>query len=207
MYMKLGEPLVFASTNRGKLAEARNLLSGLPVSILPLADFPAIEPPDETGHTFRENSELKAAYYARLTRCWAVADDSGLEVACLGGEPGVRSARFGLPEMNYSDRIKLLLTSIAKANSDDQSARFVCAISVADPTGKVTKTFEQYCTGRIVDAPRGDNGFGYDPVFAPDEFAQTFGELPDAIKQGISHRSRALALFRAYLWDSLSAKA
>lgn len=199
--------LVLATTNQGKLTEVRQLLADLPVELLELEDFPRTPEPEENGLTFEENSRLKAEHYARHTGCWTVADDSGLEVTSLGHKPGVHSARFGGPNLTYPDRISLLLQQITAIGATDRSARFVCSITLADPGGAVVNSFNAACEGRIVEAPRGEKGFGYDPVFAPLGYEQTFGELPDFVKQSISHRARALALFRKYLLDSFTMKA
>jgi XTP/dITP diphosphohydrolase len=207
MELKSGDRLLFATTNPGKLAEVRIILSDLALDLLDLSAFPPIAEPDETGDTFRANSELKAAYYAAQTGCWTIADDSGLEVSCLGGRPGVRSARYGGPDANYEQRISLLLQEVSAAGGADRSAGFVSSISLASPNGEVVSSFEGSCAGTLIDRPRGANGFGYDPIFAPAGFGQTFGELPDAVKRELSHRARALALFRAFLLDSLTVKA
>ncbi|MEO6393313.1 MAG: RdgB/HAM1 family non-canonical purine NTP pyrophosphatase [Pyrinomonadaceae bacterium] len=199
--------LVLATSNQGKLTEVRRLLLDLPVTLLDLHDFPNTAEPEENGLTFEDNSRLKAAYYARHTGGWTIADDSGLEVTCLNHEPGVHSARFGGSGRNDADRISLLLQHITASGATDRSARFVCSITLAEPAGAIVKTFTATCEGRIAEAPRGTNGFGYDPVFAPLGFDLTFGELPESVKQKLSHRARALALFRKYLLDSFTLKA
>lgn len=194
--------LLFATTNQGKLKEVRELLADLPVELRSLADFPAVAEPEETELTFAGNSALKAAYYAQHTGSWTIADDSGLEVTALGNAPGVFSARFGGDELDYPGRIALILAQLEERSATDRSARFVCVVSLSDPTGDVVRSFTGKVEGRIADAPRGWNGFGYDPVFCPDGYDDTFGVLPAEVKNQISHRGRALALFRAFLLDS-----
>lgn len=199
--------LVFATTNQGKLAEGRVLLADLPLGLRYLPELPPIAEPEETETTFAGNAGLKAAYYARATGCWAIADDSGLEVVALDNAPGVYSARFGGVDLTYPQRIDLILQGLAQRPEAPRDARFVCAIALANPDGVIEAEFAGICDGRIVDAPRGTNGFGYDPAFAPHDYDETFGELPDSVKNTISHRGRALALFRAYLLDSLASEA
>jgi XTP/dITP diphosphohydrolase len=207
MHLRPDSRLVFATTNQGKLAEARVLLAGLPLDLRYLPDLPPIPEPEETETTFAGNAALKAAYYARATGCWAIADDSGLEVVALGNRPGVYSARFGGVNLGYPERMDLILQGLAACPEAPRDARFVCAISLANPVGVIERSFSGICEGRIVEAPRGSNGFGYDPVFAPLGYDETFGELPDTVKNSMSHRGRALAVFRAYLLDSLASEA
>jgi XTP/dITP diphosphohydrolase len=207
MHLRPDSRLVFATANQGKLAEARVLLADLPLDLRYLPELPPIPEPEETETTFAGNADLKAAYYAQATGAWAIADDSGLEVAALGNIPGVYSASFGRVGLSYPELIDLILQSLAAQPEAPRDARFVCAIALANPGGVIEAEFTGICDGRIVDAPRGTNGFGYDPVFAPAGYDETFGELPDTVKNRLSHRGRALALFRAYLLDSLASEA
>jgi XTP/dITP diphosphohydrolase len=193
--------LLLATGNPGKTAELRNLLSGIKVELIDLSAFPAIEPVPETGSTFRQNAELKATGYAKATEMYAVADDSGLEVFALDGEPGVHSARYGGPGLDDRGRTNLLLENMRHLSEKQRAARFVSAISLADPDGKILFTGEAYCPGSIAQNPRGNNGFGYDPVFLPDGYSETFGELSDDVKSKISHRSKASDLFIRFLLD------
>ncbi|HQZ95061.1 MAG TPA: RdgB/HAM1 family non-canonical purine NTP pyrophosphatase [Pyrinomonadaceae bacterium] len=183
--------LLIATNNQGKVAELQDLIADFPIELLSLADFPAVVEVDETGSTFAENAELKAAGYARQTSSFALADDSGLEVDALDGRPGVLSARYGGEATTFAEKISMLIDEMKAAESDERRARFVCSISIADTKGTILFTADGVCKGRIADSPRGAGGFGYDPLFIPDGFAQTFGELDRSTKQTISHRSRA----------------
>ena len=196
--------LLVATGNAGKLREIRALLSDLPLTLLGLADFPAIDEVAETGTTFAENAALKALGYARQTGVLTLADDSGLEVDALAGAPGVRSARYLGERASYADRINALLAALKDVKDESRTARFVCALAIASNEQELLYTTEAMCEGRIADAPRGSGGFGYDPVFIPEGFSQTFGDLPAEIKNGISHRGRALAKARQY-FGSLTA--
>lgn len=193
--------LLVATGNRGKVRELCELLADVPVELVDLSDFPDLKDIEETESTFRGNAELKASGYARQTGMWTLADDSGLEVDALGGAPGVYSARFAGAESSYETKIAELLSQIQKAKKPDRRARFVCAIALAAPDGKIEYTTEGRCEGAIAERPRGTHGFGYDPVFLPDGFDRTFGELPGDIKQQISHRGRAAREINRYLLD------
>jgi XTP/dITP diphosphohydrolase len=171
------------------------------VELVSLGDFPDLKEIDETESTFRGNAELKASGYARQAGIWTLADDSGLEVDALGGAPGVYSARFAGAGSSYETKIAELLSQIGKAKNLDRRARFVCAMAIAGPDGNVSFTTEGRCEGAIAESPRGTRGFGYDPVFVPDGFDHTFGELPGDIKQQISHRGRAAREINRYLLD------
>ena len=191
--------LLIATGNAGKLREIRALLSDLPITLVSLADFPAIEEVAETGSTFVENAALKAFGYARQSGILTLADDSGLEVDALEGAPGVRSARYLGDHASYVDRMNALLTALKAANDFARTARFVCALAIASDKQEMLYTTEGTCEGRIADSPRGSGGFGYDPIFMPEGFSQTFGELPPDLKNGISHRGRALVEARKFL--------
>jgi XTP/dITP diphosphohydrolase len=184
--------LVIASKNRGKIKEIQRLLSDFPVRIRSLEDFPDITGVEETGKTFTENAELKARSYARQTNCWALADDSGLEVLALNDEPGIYSARFaGINATDKENNIKLL-DALKSTPENKRQARFICVMIVSDEKGRIKCFSEGICNGRIAFQPRGKNGFGYDPLFIPDGYDNTFGELSEEIKEKISHRSKAL---------------
>lgn len=193
--------LLLATGNKGKTVELRNLLSAVEVELIDLSAFPSIEPVAETGVTFRENAEIKASGYAKATEMYSVADDSGLEVFALGGEPGVRSARYGGPELDDRGRTQLLLENMGHLAGKERSARFASAISLAGPDGKILFTGESYCHGSIAQNPSGNNGFGYDPVFVPFGYDETFGQLSADVKSKISHRSKATSLFIRFLLD------
>ncbi len=183
--------LLVATTNEGKVKEIQKLLSKTPVELLSLNLFDVGEV-NETGATFAENSELKARSYAQKTGHWTLADDSGLEVRALGGAPGVISARYAGVGASDSENVAKLLSELAEVSDTHRLARFVCSISVSDKFGNIHFKSEGICSGTISFSPRGDNGFGYDPIFIPEGFEKTFAELDDSIKQRLSHRAMAL---------------
>lgn len=185
---------IVASGNPGKLRELRELLSGLPVRWRSLAEFPAVTLPEEGGD-YVANALAKARHAARATGRPAVADDSGLEVAGLGGRPGPLSARYGGPGLDDAARIAHLLREMAALHGAARCARFVCVAAVAAPTGHAAWAWGA-CAGRILEAPRGEGGFGYDPVFAPAGRDEAMASLAAAEKHAISHRGRALRALR-----------
>ena len=191
--------LVIATYNRGKLHELQQLLAGLPLELFDLSVFPSIRPVPETGATFIENAALKATRYASQTHLFTLADDSGLEVDVLNGAPGVLSARYPHAGASDTDRIERILADLADVSAPKRTARFVSAIAIADRSGKIINTSVGTCEGRISSAPVGSNGFGYDPIFVPHGFNETFGDLPAEVKNRISHRARALSEARAFL--------
>ena len=199
--------LLIATSNPGKIRELESLLATLPLRLRSLREFPAIQEIVETGTTFAENATLKATGYARQTHLWTLADDSGLEVAALGGAPGVYSARYAGPEATEAERIARLLEELSRVDDTERHARFNCVIVLADPAAQVINVAEGTCEGHLTHAPRGTGGFGYDPLFVPHGFRQTFGELPDQVKQSISHRARALAATTAFLRQYLRGSA
>jgi XTP/dITP diphosphohydrolase len=133
-----------------------------------------------------------------------LADDSGLEIAALGGDPGVRSARYGGEDITFADKIQLVLKAMNSKPDHDRRARFVCSVAIADREGNIVHTSNGICNGRIAMEPRGDLGFGYDPIFVPDGFDQTFGELSNDVKQKISHRASAFARIIPFLRDNIA---
>ena len=182
--------LIIATTNEGKLREYRYLFSGvIDLELVGLHPFRNVCEPAETGTTFEANAVIKAREYARQIGEWVLADDSGLEIATLGGDPGVRSARFGGEQTPYDEKIRMILNRLH--DSMDRTARFVCVIAVARPDGVIATTAAGECLGEIAPAARGANGFGYDPVFVPRGYQRTFGEMSDDEKSVLSHRSRA----------------
>jgi XTP/dITP diphosphohydrolase len=191
--------LLVATHNAGKLRELSHLLAGLPLRLRRLSEWPDIPEAEETGATFAENAVLKALHYSARAGRLTLSDDSGLEVAALGGAPGVHSARYCGPAATYGERMARLLAEIEAAGRGGRGARFVCVIALADPSTGAVETFEGVCEGSIARAPRGAGGFGYDPVFVPAGHHQTFGELADEIKQEISHRALALRKASAFL--------
>jgi XTP/dITP diphosphohydrolase len=206
MTERLPEELLIATRNRGKLNEFRQLLADLPVVLRSLSDFPQTTEVEETGSTFAENASIKALAYAAQTGMWALADDSGLAVDALGGAPGVYSARYAGDEASDRERMELLLSELARTGDDNRRARFVCAVAIAVPAGSIEHLSEGRCEGRIAQAPRGTGGFGYDPLFIPEGFEETFGELSSEIKGRISHRARALGDVRAFLLELSGAR-
>jgi XTP/dITP diphosphohydrolase len=195
--------LLIATTNRGKVREMERLLAGLPVKLRLLSEFPDVAEPVEDGTTFAENALLKARHYAAATGQLTLSDDSGLVVDALGGEPGIRSARFGGGGATYPERMALLLERLSAAGGEPRTARFVCVSALVDPATAETHLFEGTCEGHIARAPRGEGGFGYDPLFIPAGHERTFGELSEEVKQEISHRARALRLAAEFLGSRL----
>ncbi|MGE5243519.1 MAG: non-canonical purine NTP pyrophosphatase [Betaproteobacteria bacterium] len=195
--------LLLATTNRGKLREIRSVLAGTALDLVTLADYPDIPPPAETGRTFEENARLKARYYAERTGELTVAEDSGLEIDALGGAPGVESARFGGEHTSYPEKFRLIYDALRARGAATSTARFVCAVALADggPAGaRGAVLFETRGTveGRIAQAPRGEGGFGYDPIFFYPPFNRTLAEA-SAQKSTVSHRGKAFRGLRAYL--------
>ena len=191
--------ILIATKNENKTRELGELLSNSSFTLKNLSKIPNISEVEETGKTFTENAVLKAALYALQTKMWALADDSGLEVEALGGAPGVYSARYAGELATDEERINKLLHELKSAIDEQRRAKFVCAMAVSDEKGKIRFIAEGVCNGRIAVKPSGTNGFGYDPVFVPDGFDQTFGEISAEIKQKISHRARATAKIIRFL--------
>jgi XTP/dITP diphosphohydrolase len=191
-------PLLVATTNPGKLREIRALMSGAPVQLIGLADVPAVEEPEETGVTFEENARLKARYYARHTGLWTVAEDSGLEIDALGGEPGVRSARFLRPDATYPERFQEIFRRLAASPNRPRTARFVAAVACVDQDHIVYET-TGIIEGEIAAAPRGSGGFGYDPIFWFPAYGKTLAEVSEAEKIAVAHRGVAFRAFASWL--------
>ena len=185
--------LLLATTNKGKAAEYRDLLKDLDFEIVTLDQAGISQEADESYDTFEENARHKAAFYAELGGLLTLADDSGLEVDALNGEPGVRSSRYAGDNATDADRVDFLLNKLKAIPRQKRRARFRCVIAVAQPGGPV-QTVEGTCDGYISMEPKGLNGFGYDPVFYVSEYGKTIAELPPEIKNRISHRGRAAAL-------------
>jgi XTP/dITP diphosphohydrolase len=154
--------------------------------------------PDETGATFRENAREKALHYAARSGLLAIADDSGLSVDALNGEPGLYSARYGGPTSTDESRNRLVLSNLAAVPDEKRTARFTCALAVAGE-GRILFEAEEHVEGRIAAAPSGRNGFGYDPIFFYPPFSKTFGEVPGSEKDLVSHRGKAFARLREFL--------
>lgn len=198
--------LLIATSNPGKVSEITSLTEGLGFRVLGLADFPEINPAiEETGVTFAANALLKADHFHSLTGWLTLADDSGLEVDALGGRPGVYSARYGGEGKTSAEQINLLLDELKDVPEEGRSARFVCCIAlVGNLTGhQIRQVFEADCLGMISRSPRGNGGFGYDPVFLDVELGRTFAELTREEKALRSHRGQALRQARAFLANLL----
>ena len=163
-----------------------------------LADYPGAAAPEETETTYRGNALLKARAAARLTGAWSLGDDSGLEVDALGGAPGLHSARYGGPGLDDAGRCALLLEALADVPDARRTARFRCVIALVDPHGREW-VVEGVAEGVIIHAARGENGFGYDPLFYSPPLGKTFAELDDTEKADVSHRGRAAAAARRAL--------
>ena len=192
--------LLLATTNRGKLSEIFALLADLPVALTTLADYPPIDAPKETGSTFAENARQKALFYAGHAGALTVAEDSGLEIDALGGAPGVHSARFG-GETTYPQKFALLEEQLRQARSPDRTARFVCALALADADRIVFAT-RGTIEGLITFPPRGEGGFGYDPIFFYPPFGCTLAEAGER-KSAVSHRGQAFRALRLFLERNL----
>lgn len=204
--------LLLGTRNLGKVREIQNLLSDLALRLRSLEDFPDIPEVEEIGKTYEENSNLKALTYAKLSRLPTLADDSGLEVDSLDGLPGPMSARFGGEHASDADRIRKLLMLLEQRGSGNRSARFICCLTLAIPNPQdsgsdenpaIIKVFRDELRGEIISAPRGSNGFGYDPIFVPTGFTRTLGELPAETKNRISHRAKALVQLKAFLAERI----
>src|SRR5215468_5491627 len=215
--------LLIATSNKGKVAEIASLLERLDCRAIGLDDLPQVPPPvEETGTTFVENALIKADYYHAASGLLTLADDSGLEVDALDGRPGVYSARYGGEGLSGAQQIALLLEEMKDTPEEKRTARFVCVVALvgaADVTSgkrecvghldgavgaspvmpQIRQTFEGRCEGRIATAPRGDGGFGYDPIFIDAELGRTFAELSPGEKSSRSHRGKALIATIKYL--------
>ncbi|MGB8540467.1 MAG: RdgB/HAM1 family non-canonical purine NTP pyrophosphatase [Candidatus Acidiferrales bacterium] len=187
--------LLLASSNPGKLREYRELASESVIDLVGLPNFSGIEEFEETAPTFAENAAGKAQYYSRFTEECVLADDSGLVVPALGGVPGVRSARYAGVNATDQDRINKLLREMKNKKGDERGAKFVCVTAIARQ-GRVLAVTSDFAQGMLTEAPRGTNGFGYDPIFLFTELGRTYAELTNREKNLYSHRGKA---FRSML--------
>jgi XTP/dITP diphosphohydrolase len=194
------QTLLLATRNQHKLDEFCAIFSDLPMKLLSLKDLQIEMEVEETGTTFVENAKLKANAYAQASGILTLADDSGLEIDALGGAPGILSARYLGRETSYDERFRKILEQLNGLPLDQRSARFRCAIALAEPSG-YTRVVEGVIEGVIADAPRGKNGFGYDPIFFVPELGKTLAELTPEHKNRISHRARAARAARVLLED------
>jgi XTP/dITP diphosphohydrolase len=196
--------IVLATRNRKKVEEIRRITAGLPIAVLSLDDFPDCPEVIEDRDTFEGNAAKKALETARRTGTPALSDDSGLEVDALGGRPGVHSARYAPDAASGNDprNYRKLLADLAAVPDGSRTGRFVCCLALAHPDGAVT-TFWGRAEGSISRAPRGDQGFGYDPVFIPAGHERTFAEMNASEKDALSHRGKALEKLADFLRSTL----
>jgi len=192
------DALLVATTNPGKIREIRLALRGLPLTLLTLADVPSVQEPEETGPRFADNARLKASYYARASGQFTVAEDSGLVIDAIGGRPGVESARY--PGATYADKFAGLYRELAP-HPQPWTARFVCALALVSAREPESLMFTSEATveGEIAEAPRGTNGFGYDPIFYFPPYGTTLADVDDERKLAASHRGKAFRELRQWL--------
>jgi XTP/dITP diphosphohydrolase len=190
--------LLIATTNRDKVREITQVLSGIPYELITLAAWPHLAPPDETASSFLQNARDKARYYARATGHLTVAEDSGLEIEALDGAPGVESARFGGPAASYPERFARIYEKLHAKGATESAARFVCALALAERE-RILYEAEGTVDGQIASQPRGSSGFGYDPIFFYPPYGRTLGEVTAEEKAAVSHRGRAFRTLRRFL--------
>jgi XTP/dITP diphosphohydrolase len=183
--------LLIATNNRGKLAELRHIFQGLPCEIVSPSDIGLDLEVEETGSTFEENAALKSTAFARESGLLTLADDSGLEVEALGGKPGVLSARYAGADATDADRVRFLLSQMSDIPVEKRQARFRSVIAITTPDDLHTELCSGECRGIITFEPKGENGFGYDPIFYLPQLSKTMAELPGEIKNSFSHRGQA----------------
>jgi XTP/dITP diphosphohydrolase len=187
--LKRGGSIVIASHNEGKVRELAELFAPFGIACISAARVGLAEP-EETGTTFAANARIKAGAAAKASGMLALADDSGLEVAALDGAPGIHAARWAGPDKDFSVAMARVRRELEASGSDDRRANFTCALALAMPHGP-TRVFEGKVFGTVIWPPRGTRGFGYDPIFVPDGYTETFGEMAPELKNGLSHRMRA----------------
>lgn len=188
---KTPRKIVVATANRHKAAELSALLTSPGLEFVPLSDFPGAGPVEEDGETLEQNALKKARAAAAATGLWALADDTGLEVEALGGAPGVYSARYAGETCSYADNNAKLLRALDGVPAEARRAAFRCVMALCFPDGRAV-TAEGRAPGRILETPRGADGFGYDPLFLPDGSDSSFAELPPEKKNSMSHRHAAV---------------
>ena len=196
--------ILIATGNKGKFNEIAEELSDLPVKCISLKDLPAVPECEETGNTFMENAVQKARYYSQRFKLYTLADDSGLEVDALGGRPGVYSARYAGEPCDDKANNEKLIKELAGVSSEKRTARFKCAMVLVDPDGKILADGEGVIEGIIIDAARGENGFGYDPHFFVPELGKTTAEISREEKNKISHRGKATRKLKSQIANILS---
>lgn len=192
--------LVIATHNRKKAGEMITILSRRfpTLEILTLADFPGAPEPEETGTTYAENSSIKAESARDFTGELCIADDAGLEVDAMGGEPGLHSKRFAGEDTPFPEKMRIILDNLTGMCAEQRAARFRCCVAIACPNEE-TKVFEATCEGRIAEEPSGNGGFGYDPIFFLPEMGCTMADLTADQKHAISHRGKVLKMVGDYL--------
>lgn len=192
--------LLIATTNPGKLEEIRAILAGLPIELQTLASYPGISEPEETGTAFADNARQKALHYAAATHELTVAEDSGLEIDGLDGAPGVHSARFN--GATYAEKFQRIYDQLRQRDAAASSARFVCALALAD-RGRIVYETRRTVEGALAASPRGRGGFGYDPIFFYPPYGRTLAEVSPDEKAAVSHRGQAFRALREFLgtWE------
>jgi XTP/dITP diphosphohydrolase len=194
--------LLVATRNPGKLNEIRAILGDLSCEIVSLTDFPEVAEPEETGASFTENASLKARWASDATGLLTLADDSGLEVDALDGKPGVKSRRFAGEETPFPEKMRKILSLLHETQGKGRTARFRCVAALADPATGVG-VWQGVCEGEIAGEMRGNNGFGYDPIFYYPPLGKTFAELTPEEKNRVSHRAMALGKAKAAIMERL----
>jgi XTP/dITP diphosphohydrolase len=195
--------LVLGTRNPKKLQELQEILADLPLELADLTRFPEAPEIVEDGKTFEDNARKKATELAKMLRHWVLAEDSGLVVPALKGEPGVYSARYAGKQGDDTANNALLLQKLAGKPLEYCAAYYVCVAALSDPAGNVVGVTEGRCHGRIISEYRGTGGFGYDPLFLIPEYHQTFGELSARVKHALSHRAKALERMRPMLMEKM----
>ena len=190
--------LLVATSNPGKLREIRSVLAGVPVTLVSLRDIPRIEEPEETGTTFEENARLKALHYAAHAGMTSVAEDSGLVIDAMDGEPGVHSARFLGADATYPERFAEIFNRLAGPPEKNRAARFVCALAVAEG-GRIVYEARGTVEGEIAREARGSAGFGYDPIFYYPPYGATLAEVSEDAKLAVAHRGQAFRSLASWI--------
>jgi len=196
--LRRGDTVVIATHNQGKARELAELFAPIGIDTVSAGAL-GLPEPEETGASFADNAKIKAVAASTASGMLAVADDSGLEVAALGGAPGIHSARWSGPTKDFRLAMERVNRELEASGSTDRSARFVCALALGQPSG-VTMVRIGKINGTIVWPPRGDRGFGYDPIFVPDGYTETFGEMDPVFKNDMSHRMRAFEKLILSTW-------
>ncbi len=191
--------IIVASRNKGKVAEIREVLAGLPFKVSSLLEHPELPDVVEDGKTYKENALKKAREIALATGLMTISDDSGLEVKALGNAPGIYSARFAGKGASEEAKNRKLFAMLKGVPMSKRQARYRCVIALVDGKGRTIGVVEGTCSGYITTEKRGKNGFGFDPLFFLKRYNKTFGELPSSVKASISHRARALKKFKTLL--------